>query len=31
MIRGHAFATGRPVRDVAEDVVGRILDFTPAR
>ncbi len=31
VIRGHAFATGRPVRDVAEDVVGRILDFTPAR
>ncbi|CAQ00589.1 GAF and ANTAR domain-containing protein [Clavibacter sepedonicus] len=31
VLRGHAFATGRPVRDVAEDVVGRILDFTPER
>jgi hypothetical protein len=29
VLRGHAFATGRSVRDVAEDVVGRVLDFTP--
>jgi hypothetical protein len=31
VLRGHAFATGRPLRDVAEDVVGRTLDFTPDR
>ena len=31
VLRGHAFATGRSVRDVAEDVVGRVLDFTPER
>jgi hypothetical protein len=31
VLRGHAFATGRSVRDVAEDVVGRVLDFTPDR
>jgi hypothetical protein len=31
VLRGHAFATGRTVRDVAEDVVGRVLDFTPDR
>ena len=31
VLRGHAFATGRSVRDVAEDVVGRVLDFSPDR
>nr|WP_247650034.1 GAF and ANTAR domain-containing protein [Clavibacter capsici] len=31
VLRGHAFATNRPVRDVANDVVERRLDFTPAR
>jgi hypothetical protein len=31
VLRGHAFATGRPLRDVAEDVVGRALDFSPDR
>ncbi|MFT2750157.1 GAF and ANTAR domain-containing protein [Clavibacter sp. Sh2036] len=31
VLRGHAFATGCSVRDVAEDVVGRVLDFTPDR
>jgi hypothetical protein len=31
VLRGHAFATGRPLRDVAEDVVGRTLDFSPDR
>ncbi len=31
VLRGHAFATGRPLRDVAEDVLGRVLDFTPDR
>jgi hypothetical protein len=31
VLRGHAFATGRTVRDVAEDVVARVLDFTPDR
>jgi hypothetical protein len=31
VLRGHAFATGRTLRDVAEDVVGRVLDFTPDR
>jgi hypothetical protein len=29
VIRGHAFATGRPVRGVALDVIDRTLDFTP--
>lgn len=29
VIRGHAFATGRPVRDVALDIIDRTLDFTP--
>jgi GAF domain-containing protein len=28
VLRGHAFATNRPVRDIATDVVARILDFT---
>lgn len=28
VLRGHAFATGRPVLDVAADVVGRTLDFS---
>lgn len=31
VLRGHAFATNRSVRDVATDVVERRLDFTPAR
>ncbi|MBM7411967.1 hypothetical protein JOE38_001790 [Clavibacter michiganensis] len=31
VLRGHAFATGRPLRDVAEDVLGRTLDFSPDR
>ncbi|OQJ64398.1 GAF and ANTAR domain-containing protein [Clavibacter tessellarius] len=31
VLRGHAFATGRSLRDVAEDVVGRTLDFSPDR
>ncbi|WP_235425839.1 GAF and ANTAR domain-containing protein [Clavibacter michiganensis] len=31
VLRGHAFATGRSLREVAEDVVGRTLDFTPDR
>ncbi|OUE23119.1 GAF and ANTAR domain-containing protein [Clavibacter michiganensis] len=30
VLRGHAFATNRPVRDVANDVVERRLDFTTA-
>ena len=29
VIRGHAYATGRPVRDVAQDIIDRVLDFTP--
>jgi hypothetical protein len=29
VLRGHAFATDRSVRDVAADVVERRLDFTP--
>lgn len=29
VLRGHAFATGRPVRDVAADVIARTLSFTP--
>lgn len=29
VLRGHAFATNRPLRDVATDVVERRLDFTP--
>lgn len=28
VLRGHAFASGRPVRDIAADVVARKLDFT---
>lgn len=28
VLQGHAFASGRPVRDVAADVVARRLDFT---
>ena len=28
VLRGHAFATGRSVRDIANDVVARVLDFT---
>ena len=28
VLRGHAYATGRSVMDVAEDVVGRRLDFS---
>jgi hypothetical protein len=28
VLRGHAFATGRTVRDIATDVVARVLDFT---
>jgi len=28
MLRAHAFAQGRSVRDVARDVVARTLDFT---
>lgn len=28
VLRGHAFATGRPARDVATDVIDRKLDFT---
>lgn len=31
VLRGHAFATGRSLRDVAEDVVARTLDFSPDR
>ncbi|WP_233549124.1 GAF and ANTAR domain-containing protein [Clavibacter lycopersici] len=31
VLRGNAFATGRSLREVAEDVVGRTLDFTPDR
>nr|WP_228494928.1 GAF and ANTAR domain-containing protein [Clavibacter sp. VKM Ac-2873] len=31
VLRGHAFATGRSLRDVAEDVVDRTLDFSPDR
>lgn len=27
LLRGHAYATGRPVRDVAADVIARILDL----
>lgn len=30
VLRGHAFATNRPVRDVANDIVERRLDFTTA-
>jgi hypothetical protein len=29
LLRAHAFAQGRPVHEVARDVVGRTLDFTP--
>ncbi|HSN35378.1 MAG TPA: GAF and ANTAR domain-containing protein [Arthrobacter sp.] len=29
LIRAHAFSHGRTVREVARDVVGRSLDFTP--
>lgn len=29
VIRGHAFATGRTVLDVARDVIDRTLDFSP--
>ncbi|MFF1384284.1 GAF and ANTAR domain-containing protein [Arthrobacter sp. NPDC058288] len=29
MLRAHAFAQGRTVRDVARDVVAKTLDFTP--
>lgn len=29
VLRGHAFASGRPLREVAADVVARTLDFTP--
>lgn len=29
LLRAHAFAQGRTVRDVARDVVSRSLDFTP--
>lgn len=29
VLRGHAFATSRPVRDVAADVIARTLNFTP--
>ncbi len=28
VLRGHAFSSGRPVRDIATDVVARTLDFT---
>ena len=28
VLRGHAFATGRPARDIATDVIDRTLDFT---
>lgn len=28
VLQGHAFATNRPVRDVAADVIARTLDFT---
>lgn len=28
VLRGHAFASGRPVRDIAADVIARRLDFT---
>lgn len=31
VLRGHAFATGRTVREAAADVVARELDFTPLR
>ena len=27
LLRGHAYATGRPVRDVAADVIARVLDL----
>lgn len=30
VLRGHAFATGRSLRDVAADVIARTLDFTEA-
>jgi AmiR/NasT family two-component response regulator len=29
LMRAHAFARGRTVREVARDVVNRTLDFTP--
>ncbi|MET4097239.1 hypothetical protein [Arthrobacter sp. UYCu712] len=29
LLRAHAFAEGRTVRDVARDVGSRRLDFTP--
>jgi hypothetical protein len=29
VLRGHAFASGRPVRDIAADVIARELDFSP--
>jgi hypothetical protein len=28
ILQGHAFASSRPLRDVAADVVARTLDFT---
>ncbi|QSB22980.1 GAF and ANTAR domain-containing protein [Curtobacterium sp. 24E2] len=28
ILRGHAFAAGRPVRSLAADVVARVVDFT---
>lgn len=27
LLRGHAYATGRPVRDVAADVIARVVDL----
>lgn len=30
ILQGHAFATSRPVRDVARDVIARLIDFTPS-
>ncbi|WP_299168502.1 GAF and ANTAR domain-containing protein [uncultured Arthrobacter sp.] len=30
LLRGHAFTSGRTLRETAADVVGRQLDFTPA-
>jgi hypothetical protein len=30
VLQGDAFATNRPVRDVAADVIARTLDFTSA-
>jgi hypothetical protein len=31
LLRAHAFSTGRAVREVANDIVERRLDFTPRR